>query len=379
MQNAAKVKEWRENVLDSCKSAKTDEDMVSVRKTAEAFSSSLHENESKGNKDLQNEYFVQKCPFVFLDLGSGAGDTIGQFIDAGMVGCRRSDSDMFSFDPFHFDVDTGTFKDVEGTRRGEKDEDFTDWVKTSIDSFYPGLGPEDYCVYGVEGNPLLKIDLIKLERHINRMDPRPLRHLHFFTETAIHSEDNVKKVMFVDSLNDKEKFPGSSLFPEHKSIRASIAKFKDTFKYTIDSLTLSSLMNQTLSFYNDDSARRLSDSSKEGPVDRTNSTSEDVDQDFMAMESSSRQHLMLYLDVEGSEFLTLNEAVDSGVLCDFANSNNNIVDILIEYHSPDIMNIETPSAKRFMSETRPKLLSEECGGFNLRLKERMKYFTEASA
>ncbi len=83
---------------------------------------------------------------------------------------------------------------------------------------------------------------------------------------------------------------------------------------------------------------------------------------------------MIHLDIEGSEFHVLNEAVDSGVLCNFMKDNDNRVDIFIQYHSPELMNIHSPSAKRFIEEVRPKLL--KCGEGNVHLEERMKYFDD---
>ena len=82
----------------------------------------------------------------------------------------------------------------------------------------------------------------------------------------------------------------------------------------------------------------------------------------------------MYVDIEGAEFHVLNEAVDSGVLCNFMKDNDNRVDIFIQYHPPEVMNIHSKSAKRFVEEVRPKLLS--CGGSNIHLEERMKYFDD---
>ena len=101
-----------------------------------------------------------------MDLGSGAGDAVGEFVDSGLEGCRQSDEGTLGFDPMHFDVDSGKFKEVSGTRKGERNVVFTEWVKETMENFYPGLRPEDYCVYGIEPNPLVKPDLVKLERHV---------------------------------------------------------------------------------------------------------------------------------------------------------------------------------------------------------------------
>ncbi len=80
--------------------------------------------------------------------------------------------------------------------------------------------------------------------------------------------------------------------------------------------------------------------------------------------------------MEGSEFHVLNESVDSGVLCDFVKDNSNVLDIFIHYHSPDVMNIMSKSAKRYIEEVRPYLLSDKCGGDNLTIKEHTKYFVD---
>ena len=62
----------------------------------------------------------------------------------------------------------------------------------------------------------------------------------------MHSEENAKKEIFIDSVRNDEKYPGSSLFQSHRGVRESIAKFEDTFMYSVDTVSLSSLMTQTL-------------------------------------------------------------------------------------------------------------------------------------
>mmetsp|Transcript_19350 Transcript_19350/g.28980 ORF Transcript_19350/g.28980 Transcript_19350/m.28980 type:complete len:432 (-) Transcript_19350:302-1597(-) len=368
MLNAIKVKEWRHKVVSGCKAAVSDDDMVKIKKVSREFTSAIHENESVNNLDLKPEYWIQRCPFVFLDIGAGRGDTIGQFIDAGLEGCRRSDDDTEGFDQMHFDAESGKFVEaLEKKKNKEGSKDFTMWVKHRIESFYPGLGPEDYCAYGVEANPLLKDDLVKLERHVNRMEPRPLRHLHFLTEKAAHSEDDVKKTIFIDSVRNEDNYPGSSLFESHKNVRESVDKYTDTFKYDVETISLSTLMKQTLSFFKDDANETKS---------RDTAETTELDEEHKTMEALSKQHLILYFDVEGSEFHVLNEAVDSGVICDFVKDTSNALDIFIHYHSPDVMNVMSKSAKRYIEQVRPYLLSDECGGENLNIKEHMKYFVD---
>lgn len=305
MLNSIKVKEWRKKIATACKEANSEEQMSDVKKLSREFTTAMHENESFLNMDLKSDYWVQRCPFVFLDLGSGVGDTVGEFIDAGLEGCRRSDTDFDGFEPMHFDVDTGIFVETPGSRIGEKNEDFTQWVKKRIEIFYSGLGPEDYCVYGVEANPLLKTDLTKLERHVvssfgilsslcfndftntislqNRLYPRPVRHLHFFTEVAIHSEDDVTKSFYIDSVHNNEKYPGSTLFENNKDIREAVDKFKDTITYDIDAMSLPSLIKSTMSFFKE---KETNDPiSYAGEANFT-------DAPYKTMEALSRQHLV---------------------------------------------------------------------------------------
>ena len=122
------------------------------------------------------------------------------------------------------------------------------------------------------------------------MEPRPLRHLHFLTETAIHSEDDAKKTIFIDSVGNNEKSPGSSLFETHEDVLAAKKRFKDTYKYSVETISLATLMKQTLSFYQEEK------SEDKVVKANSNSTSTKKDSDFDAsaktMEALSRQHLV---------------------------------------------------------------------------------------
>jgi hypothetical protein len=115
------------------------------------------------------------------------------------------------------------------------------------------------------------------------MEPRPLRHLHFLNEKAIHSVDGIKKTLYLDSIKNDEKYPGSSLFEEHKDIRESVQKYKDTFKYNVDTISLSSLMKQTLSYFREDDDLVLSTDQGED---------EEVEDSHKTMEALSKQHLV---------------------------------------------------------------------------------------
>ncbi len=66
---------------------------------------------------------------------------------------------------------------------------------------------------------------------------------------AIHSEDNVTKSFYVDSVHNNDKYPGSTLFENNKDIREAVDKFKDTITYDIQAMSLPSLIKRTMSFF----------------------------------------------------------------------------------------------------------------------------------
>lgn len=100
----------------------------------------------------------------------------------------------------------------------------------------------------------------------------------------MHSENDTKKEIFIDSARNEEKYPGSSLFQSHRGVRESIAKFEDTFKYNVNTVSLSSLMTQTLSYFHHD---------RDSKVDMTKmSELEEIEVLENELESESMQHLV---------------------------------------------------------------------------------------
>ena len=89
--------------------------------------------------------------------------------------------------------------------------------------------PEQYCFYGVEGNPaftrkLRGLELVTMtgsagqQSNVRSSNPiitglRPLRHVHFFTKTVVTSS-NGPTSLFIDSVSDNQV--GSSLLDTHK-------------------------------------------------------------------------------------------------------------------------------------------------------------------
>lgn len=110
----------------------------------------------------------------------------------------------------------------------------------------PGHGPEDYCYYGVEGNPVFTGRLQALERRVMDLRPRPLRHAHFLTGSVGAGEDGPAK-LWLDTVNAKENYWGSSVFKGHQDVRKSAAETNSTETYAdVEGYTVGRLMRMTL-------------------------------------------------------------------------------------------------------------------------------------
>lgn len=181
--------------------------------------------------------------------------------------------------------------------------------------------PEQYCFYGVEGNPAFTRKLRGLEAIImgiiqsssgsgsgeDHGHPqtsadfkgiRLLRHIHFFTSTVATSH-NGSTELYLDSVSTDHV--GSSLLDSHK-----YAHMKGGEKVEVQGRTLDWLLEHVLDGFG---------------------TTTDV----TAEKSSDGGHLILKIDIEGSEYSVLKEAIESGMLCDYAKKGNR-VDLVVEFH-----------------------------------------------
>ncbi len=110
-----------------------------------------------------------------------------------------------------------------------------------------------------------------------------MRHLHFFTEKAIHSEDNVTKSFYIDSVHNNDKYPGSSLFENNKDIREAVDKFKNTITYDIEAISLPTLIKNTMAFFKEVDSN--------DPVSYAGDANF-TDKPYKTLEALSRQHLV---------------------------------------------------------------------------------------
>jgi len=128
-----------------------------------------------------------------------------------------------------------------------------------------------------------------MKRGKNHAAARPLRHVHFFTETVVAAESGMAK-LHLDSVDPEGV--GSSLLDSHMYAGGEL---KD-----VRAMTLTSLLQRTLQ-YDDDNGNKPG-------------------------------HLILKVDIEGGEYDVLKEVLESGALCDYASKKGKRVDLVVEFH-----------------------------------------------
>ena len=99
--------------------------------------------------------------------------------------------------------------------------------------------------------------------------------------------------------------------------------------------TLTSLMKDVLSAFAEDGDSAV----KGGDSDR------------------SGGHLFVKIDIEGGEYQLVNEAYDSGILCDYV-KRGNMLDLLVEFHTEKLIG-RNDDLRRYYEEVKENLLG--CG------------------
>lgn len=313
--NAAHMKIWRQTLRDKCSAAKTVEDVTLVErdqllgfKLPSLASSSSQQTTTSSNApppppppQPRSDMAVRVCKSVVMDFGANIGDTSGHVIDVGMISCDRNADLQTTTQASHFNVQSKQFELVKKrnilTAHIEKLLELQD--KEAM------LGPEDYCYYGVEGNPHFTERLREIEDYVMAIRPRPIQHMHFFTESVGAGEDGMTK-LYLDTINTKENFWGSSIFKDHQDVRKSVGHGNDaeTVAAPVMGYTIGTLMRKTLRAF-----------------------------DPLATEDEKKGgHLILKVDIEGGEYPLLDQAVSDGTLCEFIKMGNT-ADVFIEFHS----------------------------------------------
>ena len=278
--NSKKIKAWRKTIQDQC-AATDDHDSVNL---VPAFA--LPDSVPQQPRDV-----FKRCKNIVMDFGANIGDTSGKVIDAGLVNCGKTHKSAATFN-----IESKEFETVQSRNRlvQHLEQLMVETGKANGEE----IGPEDFCYYGVEGNPVFTERLRGIEDFVMAIRPRPIQHLHFLTESVGAGKDGPTK-LYLDTVNTDQNFWGSSIFEKHQDVRKS-AESGNTVAADVTGYTIGTLMKQTLSFFED------------GVADN---------------------HFILKVDIEGGEYPLLHQAADEGTLCKFAEQKGNTADLFIEFHS----------------------------------------------
>jgi hypothetical protein len=146
----------------------------------------------------------RRCRNAFIDLGTNIGDSIGYFVDNAIDVCSPMWIDAHpntkidaKFPRPFLDVATLDF-----THRGFKPNPLFGLLRQTTKAL-PTATSESFCVYGMEGNPVFTERLTKLENFVSDMIPRPVQHLHIFTESVVTASDGPTK-LYLDKVSVKQ-------------------------------------------------------------------------------------------------------------------------------------------------------------------------------
>lgn len=321
IENAVQIKQWRKTVVDKCAAAQTQSEVMAIR-TINKYGFSFPTSRSKQPRDPQA---IRRCKNVLLDFGANIGDTSGKLMDAGFVGCDRNKDLNANVEPPAYSIETKKWEDSTPKHRNKQNpltKQFVQLMSTFNSSL---MGPEDYCYYGVEGNPVFTSRLQELEDYVMGIRPRPLQHIHFFTESVGTGQDGMTK-LYLDTINPEHNFWGSSIMKSHQDVRKSANGTDTVAAADVMGYTIGTLMRQTLSAFDPDAT----------PQEKRGG------------------HLILKIDIEGGEYPLLHEAAEEGTLCEYVKKGNR-VDLYVEYHSKRVT-----GPHDFEKDTHKKKL-EACG------------------
>jgi Methyltransferase FkbM domain len=241
---------------------------------------------------------VKACRFSILDLGANVGDSLGKLIDTGVgSSCTAK-----------YNVTDGW---MYTSPKPEQPSKLRQWIAKKMRDFqrthqsrsrgatnHPAEDfsrPEQYCYFGVEGNPIFTEPLQQLQQRLLATKPRPVRSVYFYTETVATGQGDGPTTFYLDTVNQRQNFFGSSVLASHTDVRHSVQQFGRTaISRTVTGMTLSTLARQVVRW-------------------------------------EAGAHLVIKMDIEGAEYAALNEAWDSRALCDSVASGVRI-DIRVEIH-----------------------------------------------
>jgi len=292
LKSMEQIRNWRHFFSEQCQDAQTTQDHM-----MEALSSMFVVEQEKKVKGDSSQQSLVPCNFTFLDFGANVGDSLGKFIDSSLEPCPRKGI----FHTPKLDLTTIQYG-AEFHKHQQRDNPLVRTARSILHDVHHV--PEEYCYVGVEGNPLFTERLHALQQRIHATQPRPVRSAQFLTETVLAGVDG-PTVLYLDTINDDKNFWGSSILQGHKDVLKSAAKTTKGSRpkgAPVQGITLSTLFQKTVS-----------------KVDGA--------------------HALIKMDIEGGEYAVLEEAVESGVLCDYAQSGVTI-HLILETHRPDVIGMD---------------------------------------
>jgi hypothetical protein len=178
---------------------------------------------------------IPRCPYMFIDLGANVGDSLGKFVDAGVT--TTCPGEMYP----RYSTEKG--KLVNQDEFKPPSNRLTEWVRELLRETSSQVGntlqPEHYCYFGLEGNPVFTERLHQLQARVMHTKPRPVRSLHFFTETVV-TDENGPTLLYLDTTNKEHNYWGSSIYDTHPDVRASTS----VTSAPVYGLSLSTLLQQ---------------------------------------------------------------------------------------------------------------------------------------
>ncbi|KAG7365545.1 methyltransferase FkbM domain containing protein [Nitzschia inconspicua] len=319
---SSSMKEWRESSIKRCKefvngitddkSTKVLEDKEQLEKNIISKLSLPSSISSTIPPEIQKQPYA-RCKNVFIDLGTNIGDSVGYFIDNAIDSCSplwvaKYPRTKFTadFPRPHLDVTT-----VQVQHKGNKGNPLFGLLQKQAQN----IPSESFCVYGMEGNPTFTERLRKLENYIREMQPRPVQHLHIFTESVVTAQDGPTK-LYLDKTSVEQNFWGSSILSSQQDAVKSANELNkgQVFSADVMGISLSSMVKNTVLAFKEG----VTDVDKQGGL------------------------LIIKMDVEGAEYQVLKEVAETGILCEYAKMGNRVV-FVVEYHN---MSITDPKERR---------------------------------
>lgn len=307
----ASIKTQREAIMNQCTTSSITPNLTDIK--TKYFASIPESTQTVPTQ--QPKPSIKRCKNVVLDFGANVGDTAGHLIDAGFPNCEAATKQQ------------EYVRLMLGDRKLEvgKWNMVTKFLKQMMDDVKKY--PEDYCYYGIEGNPVFTDRLKGIEDFIHAIEPKPLVHASFLTESVGAGEYGMTK-LYLDTVNTKENFWGSSIMANHQDVKKSMTEgnLSEAPHHDVMGYTITKLMELTLIGMKEDATE----------------------------EEKKGSHLLLKVDIEGGEYVLTEEVVKSKALCNFVEMGNT-VDVVIETHSQRV--------------TGPNPLAHKFGGWKKELTE----------